>query len=45
MFLTRNIMDYFSNKHIYCMRDICYKREPHKLESNNFSITLVFNGL
>ena len=27
------------------MRDICYKCEFHKLESNNFSNTLVFNGL
>ena len=40
MFLTRNIKDYISNRHNYCMRDICYKCEPHKLESNNFSYTM-----
>ena len=45
MFLTRNIMDYISNKHIYYKRDLCYKCEPHKIESNNFFNTLVFNGL
>ena len=45
MFLTRNIKDYISSKHIYCMTDICYKCEPHKLESNNVFNTIVFNGL
>ena len=45
MFLTRNIKVYISNKHIYCMGDVYYKCEPHKLEGNNFSNILVFNGL
>ena len=45
MFLTRNIKDFISKKHIYCMRDICYICESHKLENNNLSNTLVFNGL
>ena len=45
MFLTRNIKDDISNKHIHCMRDIYYKCEHHKLESNHFSNTLVFNDL
>ena len=46
MFLTLDIKDYISNKHIYCMRDIFYNCEPHKHESNNFSNTLiVFNGI
>ena len=37
MFLTRNILDYICNKHIYCMRGINYKCETQKLKSNNFS--------
>ena len=37
MFLTRNIKDYIRNKHINCMRDVYYKFEPQKLESNHFS--------
>ena len=45
MFLTRNIEDYISNKHIYFMRDIYYKCEPQKLEINHFSNTIVFNDL
>ena len=35
-FRTRNILDYISNKHIYCMRDINYKCETQK----NFPIPL-----
>ena len=45
MFLTHIIQDFISNKYIYYMRDICYKCESHKLESNNFSNYLVYNGL
>ena len=45
MFLTRNIYDYISNKHIYFIRDIYYKCEPHKLEINHFSNTIAFNDL
>ena len=45
MFLTRNTKDFISNKHIYCMRDICSKCELHKHESYHFPNTLVFNGL
>ena len=45
MLPTRIIKDNISNKRIYCMRDIYYTCEPQKLESNNFSNTLVFNDL
>ena len=36
MFPTGDIKDYISNKRIYCMRDIRYKCELPKLESNTF---------
>ena len=34
MFLTRNIQDYISNKHIYFMRDI-YKSFTNNIEFND----------
>ena len=42
MFLARNIKDYISNKHIYCMRDICYKCESHKLERYTIKTNTLF---
>ena len=45
MFLPRDIKDYINNKHIYFMRDIYYKCEPHKLKIDHFSNTIAFNGL
>ena len=45
MLLTRYIKDYISNKHIYFMRGIYYKCEPHKHEINHFSNTIAFNHL
>ena len=43
--MTRNIIDYISNKNIYFMKALHYKCEPQNLESNHFSNTLVFNDL
>ena len=44
MFLTRNIREYISNKHICWKRDMYYKCESHKLERNNFPIPLYLSG-